>query len=111
MNASGAGPSPGGLGREAAGLGREAAGGEVVETEVVSSEVVKAANDRRWVIITLLMIGVGPLALPALWRSRVMGRTEKVLWTIACCVQTALVLGILAVVLVWFVGAMREAFG
>jgi hypothetical protein len=46
------------------------------------------APPARWVIITLLMIGIGPLALPYLWRSPHFSRGGKIVWTVSTIIIT-----------------------
>ena len=43
---------------------------------------VVAALDNRWLIMAALMLGVGVLGLPVLWKSRAFSTSGKIGWTV-----------------------------
>lgn len=54
---------------------------------------------RRWFVLVALFAGLGPLALPLLWRSPEFSWPWKIVWTVA-----VLVLTVVAIWLLWVVG-------
>jgi hypothetical protein len=60
--------------------------------------------DNPWAMMGILFFGIGPLALPMLWRSRAFGPLGKWLLTILVLALTVVVV----VGLVWVVGLMGQ---
>jgi hypothetical protein len=48
-------------------------------------------QDRRWVVISLMVFAALFLGFPILWRSRGFSRGEKVFWTVAVLLETVAV--------------------
>ena len=55
-------------------------------------------SENVWVVLAMLFLGIGPLALPMLWRSRQFSLTWKLMLTLLVLLITALIVAVL-----WYV--------
>jgi hypothetical protein len=68
---------------------------------VLTAEVVAPAEP-RWLVLVMLFLLMGALAAPMLWRSPHFSRRAKAALTVPAVIQTAIALGVIAWVVVWF---------
>jgi len=69
-----------------------------------------APPEPRWVVLVMLFVLMGALAVPMLWRSPHFARPTKIVLSILACLQTIVVLIILAMLVAWFFAQVSAAF-
>lgn len=70
---------------------------------LIKAQIVAPAEP-RWLVLVMLFVLMGALAVPMLWRSPHFARRTKVVLSVLAVLQTAVVLVILAMVILWFFG-------
>ena len=70
-----------------------------------------APPEPRWALLVMLFVGMGPLALPMLWRSPHFSRPWKVVLTVLVTVIFALAVVVLFYVMRWFLAQVAVLAG
>jgi hypothetical protein len=66
-------------------------------------------DERRWMVISLMVFAALFLGFPFLWKSRAFTRAEKVFWTIAVLIETVVIFWLFYIGMAWVIGRIRDA--
>jgi len=66
-------------------------------------------DERRWMVISLMVFAALFLGFPFLWKSRAFTRAEKWFWTIAVLVETVVIFWLFYIGMAWAIGRIRDA--
>jgi len=66
-------------------------------------------DERRWMVISLMVFAALFLGFPFLWKSRAFTRGEKIFWTIAVLIETVVIFWLFYIGMAWAIGRIRDA--
>jgi len=84
--------------------------GHAAAPQVVAAKPVNPIplEERRWLVISLMVFAALFLGFPFLWKSRAFTRAEKVFWTIAVLVETVVIFWLFYIAMAWVIGRIRD---